>query len=267
MKQTIKDIIKKAIEELYPSTDKVDFAVNNVDPSFGDYATNVAMILAKNLGEKPAAIAQSLCDALSKNTEIFEKVVVAGPGFINFTIALPYFQKQIFEVIEAGEKFGASDLGKDLKVNVEFISANPTGPLTLGNGRNAYFGDTLANVMKKYGAHVEREYYVNDRGVQITALGHSILKDEEAVYKGAYIDEIAPQIKEKDPAKVGEMAATILMEEYIKKTIAKMGVSFDKWFSEKSLHDSGEVAKALGELEKLGLVYKKEDAGGACRAC
>jgi arginyl-tRNA synthetase len=260
MKQIIKEAVEKAIKELYPQAKQVNFSVTVAETKFGDYATNIAMILAREVGIKPQIIAQSLCDALSRDKEKFEQVEVAGPGFINFKIALPYFQKEILIIIKAAQKYGHSDLGKDLKVNIEFISANPTGPLTLGNGRNAYFGDALANVLAKYGATVEREYYVNDRGVQITALGHSVLKDAEAVYKGDYIDEIALQISSKNPGEVGEMAATILMEAYIKKTIAKMGIKFDAWFSEKSLHDSGQVPKALGELEKLGLVYKKEDA-------
>ncbi len=258
MKQIIFKTIKEAIKKHFENIN-VDFSVTPTDIKFGDYATNVAMILAKEVGKKPQEIATIIVEELTKN-DIFEKVEIAGPGFINFKMNLSFFQKQVADIVELKEKYGASDLGKDLKVNIEFISANPTGPLTLGNGRNGYFGDVLANVFKKYGAKVEREYYVNDRGVQLVALGHSVLKDDEAVYKGAYIDELAPKITSTNPVEVGEQAATILMEEYVKKSIAKMGIKFDEWFSEKSLHDSGEVAKALGELEKLGLIYKKEDA-------
>ena len=260
MKEIIYQTIKEAIEANYPTVTPVNFTVTPVEEKFGDYATNAAMILAKVVGDDPRAIAQKLCDALSNNKDIFASVEVAGPGFINFKISLPYFQKQILAIANQKDKYGSSDLGKDLKANIEFISANPTGPLTLGNGRNAYFGDALARVLQFYGAKVEREYYINDRGVQITALGHSVLKDDEAVYKGAYIDEIASKINSTDPAVAGSQAATILLEDYIKKTIQKMGIEFDQWFSEKSLHDSGEVAKALGVLENLGLIYKKEDA-------
>jgi len=260
MKQIIKETIWQAIEKVYPQVKKLDFSVTATEPAFGDYTTNVAMILAKELGERPATIAQTLCDALKTKQEIFETVLVAGPGFINFKIALPYFQKEISNILSAKSKYGQTDLGKDLKVNIEFISANPTGPLTLGNGRNAYFGDALARVMQAYGAKVNREYYVNDRGVQITALGHSVLQDSEAVYKGAFIEEIAPQIKSKDVDKIGEEAATILLENYIKKTIHKMGINFDHWFSEKSLHESEQVAKTLGKLRDLGLIYEKEGA-------
>lgn len=253
----LKKVIEEAIAKI--SSREIRFTVEPAKKEFGDYATNAAMILARELGERPQEVASKLIDELKLNP-MFENVNAAGPGFINFKISLPYFQQKILNVINAGDHYGHSDLGKDLKVNVEFISANPTGPLTLGNGRGGFFGDCLARVLKAYGAEVHREYYINDRGVQITALGHSVLKDSEAVYKGAYIDEIAPRIEVKDPEKVGEVAATILMEEYIKKTIAKMGIKFDTWFSEKSLHVSKEVTAAMGALDELGLTYNKEDA-------
>lgn len=253
----LKKVIEEAIAKIYPN--KIRFTVESTKEEFGDYATNVAMILARELGERPREVATKLVDELKSNS-MFERVNIAGPGFINFKISLPYFQTKISDIIAAENSYGHSDLGKDLKVNVEFISANPTGPLTLGNGRGGFFGDCLARVLKAYGAEVHREYYINDRGVQILALGHSVLKDSEAVYKGAYIDEIAPRIDVKDPEKVGEEAATILMEEYIKKTITKMGIDFDTWFSEKSLHESKEVTGAMGALDELGLTYKKEDA-------
>lgn len=259
MKQKIHEIISNSIKKAFPAVEMPDFNVEPADEKFGDYGSNVAMIIAKEINEKPQEVAQKIIDEL-KSSDTFENVEVAGPGFINFKISLPYFQKETSNIIAAGDKYGGSDLGKDLKVNVEFISANPTGPLTLGNGRGGYFGDALAQVLEKFGAKVSREYYINDRGAQILALGHSVLKDDQTVYKGGYIDEIAPKIKSKEPAEAGKQAATILMEEYIKKTIAKMDIKFDEWFSEQSLHDSGEVAEALGEFEKAGLTYKKEEA-------
>lgn len=259
IKNQIKEKIEEAVKKAYPSIKMPEFEVEGADEKFGDFSTNVALKMAKAVGERPQDIAQKIIQNI-EHGEIIEKASVAGPGFINFKMALPYWQGKISEIIIAGRDYGKSDLGKDLKVNIEFISANPTGPLTLGNGRGGYFGDCLARVFEAYGAKVEREYYVNDRGAQIIALGHSILKDEEAVYRGKYISEIAPKVKSRELATAGEEAAVILMEDYIKKTIEKMGIKFDHWFSEKSLFDSGKVSKVMAFLDKTGLTYKHEGA-------
>ena len=266
MKFQIKETIEKIIKSEYPQLGDFDFTVESADPKFGDYSTNVAMILAKRAGEKPEEIANKLVAELSKN-EMFDSVEVAKPGFINFKIALPHLQNQILEINKTGESYGSSDLGKDLKINVEFISANPTGPLTLGNGRGGYAGDCLANVLETFGAEVEREYYINDRGAQIIKLGHSILKDDQAVYRGKYIDKIIDLISRlhtvqyisEKPEAVGQLAVPIIMEEYIKKTINKMGIKFDHWFSESALY-KGAIEDAIGMLESHGLAYKKDGA-------
>lgn len=258
LKYKIKEIIQQAIKTAYSKVGDIDFAVEAADPKFGDYSTNVAMMLGKTIGEKPEEIAGKIIDSL-KDDEIFEAVEVVSPGFINFKIALPYLQKQILAINEAGESYGNSDLGKDLKANVEFVSANPTGPLTLGNGRGAYAGDCLANVLESFGASVEREYYINDRGAQILALGHSVLKDKEAVYKGAYIDDLAKVVKAKEAVVAGQEAAAIIMEESIKKTILKMGIKFDHWYSESALY-KGAIEDVMGILDSHGLTYKKEGA-------
>jgi arginyl-tRNA synthetase len=252
---TISTIIKRLFGEA------PEFKVEVTDLKFGDYSTNVALVLSKSKNENSKEIAQKIIDGIKESDrQMFKSVEIAGPGFINFKITNIFWQNEVGQILASGNKFGTSNLGSDLKVNVEFISANPTGPLTLGNGRGGYNGDVLARVFEAYGAKVTREYYVNDRGAQILSLGHSVLKDNEALYKGTYIDEIQANVKSTKPAEAGERAAAILLEEYIKKTVAKMGIKFDEWFSEKSLHDSGEVAKALGELEQGGLTYKAEDA-------
>jgi len=258
MKNLIKGKVIEAVKLAYPDEDLLGFNVEEAGEKFGDYSSNAAMILGKARGKNPRELAEKLAAELSKN-DMFEKVEIAGPGFINFKIALPYLQNKISEIIEAGDMYGNSDLGKDLKINVEFISANPTGPLTLGNGRGGYAGDVLANILESFGAKVEREYYINDRGVQILALGHSVLRDSEAVYKGSYIDEIAPQIKSKIPEEAGSEAVTILMEESIKKTIAKMGIKFNRWFRETDLH-KGPVEEILGKLKSDKLTYEKDGA-------
>ncbi len=257
-KLEIKELINVLIKDLYPG-DNLKFSVEAVDEKFGDYSTNAAMVLGKVRGEKPTEVAEKIIAKLSK-AEIFEKVEVAKPGFINFKLALPYLQNKIFEIIKAADKYGDSDLGKDLKVNVEFISANPTGPLTLGNGRGGYTGDVLANVLRTFGAEVKREYYVNDAGGQALALGHSILKDSEAVYKGEYIDKVSKLVKSKDPAQAGGEAAAIIMEEYIKKTVHHMGINFDHYYTESSLR-KGPVEEVLGLLTKnKKLTYQKDGA-------
>jgi len=257
LKNKIRELIYKAIKDTF-KVDNVEFNVESADPKFGDYSTNAALLLSKRVDEKPIDIATRITEQLNSN-ELFDKITVAKPGFINFRIALPYLQNQIFKINTAGQKYGDSDLGNDLKINVEFISANPTGPLTLGNGRGGYAGDCSVNVLESFGAKVEREYYINDRGVQIVALGHSVLKDSEAVYKGAYIDEIASKITSKTAEEAGSQAVTILMEESIKKTISKMGIKFDRWFTETDLH-RGPVEEILGNLKSDKLTYEKDGA-------
>jgi len=258
MKYSIFEKVKEVLTRIYPEKGDIDFSIEATDPKFGDYSTNIAMILAKGAGEKPEEIAKKIVAQLAKD-EMFEKVEVVKPGFINFKIALPYLQNKISEIVVVGEQYGNSDLGKDLKVNVEFISANPTGPLTLGNGRGGYCGDCLANILKAFGAEVEREYYINDQGAQILKLGHSVLKDDEAVYHGIYINEVATKIKSKDPMEAGQQAAAILMEESIKKTILKMGIKFDHWFSQSALY-KGAIEDAIGMLKENNIAYQKDKA-------
>lgn len=261
IKQILKEKIYLAVNLSYPKVEIVDFGVEETAEKFGDYSTNVAMILAKKAGEKPEKIAEKIIEVIRQSDDqVIESATLAGNGFINFKIQIPYLNEKIPEILEKGEAYGSSLLGQKLRVNIEFISANPTGPLTLGNGRNAYAGDCLANVYKFYGAKVDREYYFNDRGVQVTALGHSVLKDAEAVYKGAYIDEIAPRITTQTPIEAGMQAADILFKEYIKKTIATMGIEFDQFFSERSLIDKGTVFTILERLKELKLTYEKDGA-------
>lgn len=255
----IKIIVKEAIKKAYPSIKIPDFTVGYANEKFGDFSTNVAMILAKAIGDSPEEIANKIIEKIRIN-QIIEKAVVAKPGFINFEISLPFWQEKISEILVEKGNYGKSDLGKDLKVNVEFVSANPTGPLTLGNGRGGYCGDVLAKVFAFYGAKVTREYYINDCGRQITILGHSILKDKKAEYKGAYIDEVASKVTATQVDEAGSQAAIIITEEYIKKTIKRMGIKFDHWFSQKELFESGQVSEILSKLKKIKLTYEQDGA-------
>lgn len=225
----------------------------------GDYSVSVCLKLGKFFSKEPIEIANILKDRLTKS-EIFIKVEVANPGFINFFISPKYLHNKIKEVLRQKAKFGAVNLGNNRKVNVEFISANPTGPLTLGNGRGGFCGDVLSRVLSKAGYKVTKEYYINDRGEQIIKLGHSVLKDEQAVYKGEYIEELNKQIKGKDIEEVGDRAVGYILEKMIKPAVLRMGVKFNIWFSEKKLYDDGCVDKAIKDLTKRGFTYKSEGA-------
>ncbi|HEB01545.1 MAG TPA: arginine--tRNA ligase [Candidatus Portnoybacteria bacterium] len=267
IKQEISNCIAKSIkklqrEKVWPGFEMPEIHLEHPeDKSFGDYATNMAMLLAKQVKKEPSKVAETLKQKLEvKSKNLFEKIEVAKPGFINFFLAKDYYQKQVKEILKQKEKFGQSNIGQNRKVQVEFISANPTGLLTVGNARGGPFGDVLGNVLKKAGFQVEKAYYINDYGMQVLALGHSVLKDSQAKYRGKYIDELNKKVKEKDPYKAGQKAAKIIIEEMIKKTTERMGIKYDEWFSEKKLHQSSQVDQALAVLKKKGLIYEKEGA-------
>ena len=245
MKEEIKKIIQKAIGQ-----DASDFSVEvSGDKIHGDYSTNVALILKKNPNEIAGKI----------KSDLFKKVEVKN-GFINFFISEKYLREQLQVILKQRNKFGNLKIGKNKKINVEFVSANPTGPLTLGNGRGGFGGDVLVNVLTKVGYKVTREYYINDTGNQINALGHSVLGDAEAVYKGEYIDKLRKEVSSKDPETVGKLSGKIILEKMIKPSVKKMGIKFDKWFSETILYKNKEVDDAINELTKKGFTYESEGA-------
>ncbi len=267
IRDEIFSLIKKSIkilqkEEIFPKFDIPEVKIEYPqEKAHGDYSTNVAMVVSKKIKKNPIEIAKTLASRLQVlGSGLFEKVEVKKPGFINFFLSKEHLQKELSEILKRGEKFGQLKIGKNKKVQVEFISANPTGSLTVGNSRGGPFGDVLGNVLKKAGFKMEKAYYINDYGMQILALGHSVLKDAQAKYKGDYIDYLHKKIKEKDPYKVGEKAAKIIVEEMIKRTTDKMGIKYDEWISETSLHQAGAVDKVLEFLKKKELIYQKEDA-------
>lgn len=244
VREEIKEITEKAIKGLYKK--EVEINIERPASAYGDYATNVALLLKKN----PQEIADAIKSAILEKTEVKN-------GFINFFISKEYLQEQVGEIIKQNDKFGNLEAGRGQKVNVEFISANPTGPLTLGNGRGGFCGDTLAKILVRADYKVEREYYVNNIGEQIKKLGHSIIGDSEAVYKGSYIEDLRKKIKGTEPEEVGEKAAAIIFEEMIKPSVKKMGIEFDTWFFENNLRK--EIDKTLEALKKENLIY--EEAG------
>jgi len=259
VKETIKELQKEKVLQFFDIPEiKIE---HPEEKTHGDYSTNVAMQIVKDIKTKPIEIAKLLNSKLkAKKSKFFEKIEVVNPGFINFFLSKGYLQVQISKILKEKEKYGQLKIGKNKKVQVEFISANPTGPLTVGNARGGPVGDVLGNILKKAGFIVEKAYYINDYGMQILTLGHSVLKDEKAKYKGDYINYLNKIIKEEDPYKAGEMAAKIIVKEMIKKSAEKMGIKYDEWASESSFYASGEVDKVLKFLKKKNLLYEKEGA-------
>lgn len=228
---------------------------------FGDYSTNIALKLAKEQGKDPLETAEEIKNKIiAAGSDLIEKAETAKPGFINIFISPKFLQQQIKEIMILGEKYGSVELGDGKKIQIEFISANPTGPLTLGNGRGGFLGDVLANVLARAGFKAEREYYINDSGEQVRKLGKT-LTGEEILYKGDYIEDLRKRIEARDFQEAGEKAVGIIMDEMIKPAVhEKMKIDFDNWFSEKSLYQSGEVEKAIELLNKKGFVYESENA-------
>src|SRR4030042_704255 len=260
VREDIKGAIEKAIKRLqqggvFPDFEMPEIEVDHPEnKDYGDYSTSIAFQWAKTVKKNQLELGDLICSKVKG----FESDCTAG--FINFFISKEYLQTQVGEIIKQKEKFGEVKIGKRKKVNVEFISANPTGPLTLGNGRGGFCGDVLSNVLRLADYKVTREYYINDVGEQIKKLGHSILGDKEAVYKGVYIDKLKKQIRVSDAENAGVRAGTAILEELIKPQVKKMGIKFDVWFSEKGLHSKKAIAKALGDLKQKRLAYEKEDA-------
>lgn len=278
----IKTLIKKSILEAQKQKHLPFFVIPEIeiehpqDPKFGDYATNIAMKIVRLAGMRPMEIGELLVDKLKSYKamqECCEKIELAKPGFINFALRQEFFASQIKEIIKKGNKFGKLGMGYGKKVQVEFISANPTGPLTIGNGRGGFVGDTLANVLTWAGYNVKREYYWNDAKISalIIGLGKSV-KGQEIVYAGDYIKTLPNKIKrkyQKDIKKIstqeaGWFASKILKEEIKKVIEKKLKIKFDRWFSEQSLYNSSAINKILELLEEKKLIYEKEGAVWFC---
>lgn len=230
------------------------------DEQFGEYTTNVALMVAKELGRKPREVAESIVNAFSSS--LIAKVEIAGPGHINFYLSDGAYSEALQHILKEGDRYGSSMLGDGERVNNEFISANPTGPLHLGNGRGGFYADTLSRILKKASFEVTNEYYVNDAGEQVMKLGHSVLKDGEAVYGGEYIEKLAERLGKSDEVRAtGEQAAKIILEEMIQPVTKEvMRVHFDVWTSEKKLIEDGYVDKALDLLKEWGKTFEQDGA-------
>ncbi len=241
----------------------------------GDYATNVALQLAKPAGKPPRAVAELLAERLRGITGV-TKVDIAGPGFMNITLDAATQGELARTIVEAGAGFGRNEALKGLKINLEFVSANPTGPIHIGGVRWAAVGDSLARVLRASGADVTTEYYLNDAGVQISKFAKSLQASAngkpvpEDGYVGEYIADIAKAIVEGVPGVLdlseGEQLEVFrteglkLMVAEIQRSMEEFGTHFDVWFSEKSLHDSGAVEKAMERLREQGHVFEQDGA-------
>ena len=258
VRQKILQDLQKAIKQLgYQSTDIVLSIPKN--SQFGDYSTNLVLQLAKlkltDDKQSPRVIASKILEKFGK-PDYLEKAEIAGGGFINFFIKKEFLANDIKEILESKEQFGKSEIGKGKKARVEFVSANPTGPLHFGNARGGPIGDVLANVLEFVGYKVLREYYDNNVGGQIKKLGESIsnirsggkLEDQE--YKGHYVAEIAEKVGNfKDVDDAGKKAAKLLFEGIIK-DCSEMGINFDKIYHESEFMESGRTKEALKKVEK-----------------
>jgi arginyl-tRNA synthetase len=245
------------------------------NPEHGDYASNLAMQLAKKVGTNPRELAGWLAEALAQADGI-ASAVVAGPGFINLRLQASAQAKIVNDVIDAGASFGNSDAQAGHKVNLEFVSANPTGPIHIGGTRWAAVGDALGRLLTTQGAQVVREYYFNDHGAQIDRFAASLIaaaKGEptpEDGYAGSYISDIAAQVLQKAPDALSlpepEMRETFreigvdLMFTHIKQSLHEFGTDFDVYTHEDSMHTSGRVDQAIARLRETGNIYEKDGA-------
>jgi arginyl-tRNA synthetase len=238
---------------------------------FGDYSTNAAMLLAPALGEPPRAIAERLGEALrDRLAERVERVEVAGPGFLNLFLADAWYLHAVDAVLAAGDAYGAADPPGGERIQIEFVSANPTGPLTAASGRHAAFGDALARILERAGNAVDREYYFNDAGGQIQRLGASIKArargeaPPEDGYQGEYVAELAAAIPGAADKEVSEVAraGVEIMVARIRATLERYRVHFDRWFLEATLYagDPSAWGRARAELAEQGLSYEAEGA-------
>ena len=280
----VREIVIEVLKELSAqSVLPIDTDFSNItveppkDSRHGDMSTNAAMVLSKSVEVKPRELAQIISEALSPK-EIISSVDIAGPGFINITLSNFSWHGLLSAILMSGVNFGKSGMGSSQKVNVEFVSANPTGPLHVGHTRGAVFGDALANLLAYSGYDVTREYYINDGGSQVDVLARSIFlryqeafgKEvvfEEGTYPGDYLIPIAKRLKEK----VGDLYlnkpednwlpelrnfAVEAMMNLIRSDLDLLGIEMDTFFSEKSLYGSGKIEAALDRLRDNGLIYK-----------
>ncbi|MGE3919626.1 MAG: arginine--tRNA ligase [Gammaproteobacteria bacterium] len=321
----MKELLKTLLQNVIVKLQEQDILSNEIKPNIhiertrdkqhGDYASNIALVLAKTAGKKPRDLATLIVENLPKHS-LVEEVTVAGPGFINFSLSNDAFLSIIPEILSQTSSYGCNQIEAKEKINIEFVSANPTGPLHVGHGRGAAFGAALSDLLSAYGYDVHREYYVNDAGRQMSILAVSVwLRYLESLgekfsfpsngYKGDYIQTIATNLKnkydkefyvsasevfnnlppdeqadgsgdkeahidaliEKTKSTLSQSKFQIIFNfaldailEDIREDLAEFGVNYQEWFSERSLHDTKAIDKALAILKKNGFTYEHEGA-------
>ncbi len=242
-------------------------------PELGDYSSNAAMLLAAPLGENPRDVAGRLGAELERDlgaSGSVDRIEIAGPGFVNLFLADAWYRRAMERLAGAGESLGPVPTESPERILVEFVSANPTGPLHVGGGRHAAYGDALVRLLEAVGHEVEREYYVNDAGGQVERFALSIAAritgadPPEDGYSGEYVAELAERIESdgidpSDTDAVGARGVELVLER-VRATLERFGVRFDTWFSERTLYESGDVEKALARLEQGGHSYRSEGA-------
>ena len=283
MKTTLADLIANAVtacaqKGLLPDVELSHIEIEEpANPEHGDYASNVAMILASQAKQNPRKIAKIIQENLTDPEGIIEKTQIAGPGFLNFWMKDDLWRKTLQDVLNQKEKYGCLGLGQGKKVQVEFVSANPTGPLHIGHARGAVVGDALANLLSTTGYAVSREYYINDAGNQMNNLGKSVLyryrellgekiEFPENCYRGDYIKDVSADIIQKEGNRYlteseeetvpyfNAIAGGVILEE-IKRDLKDFGVIFDCYFSELELYKENGVSDLLSALQKQGFLY------------
>ena len=279
LKQRMREIIYKALNDLGIEFNLFDVMVEvPKNRENGDFSSNIAMQLTKVLKDNPRNIAEKIVDKIKDNTKEIDKVEIAGPGFINIYLKDEYVFSGIDNVLKANKDYGKLNIGNKEKINIEFVSANPTGILHLGTARGAAYGANLANIMSFAGYDVTKEYYINDAGNQINNLGMSLkerykglcgLKENmpEGGYYGNEIIDIAKYIKEKysdkkldEDIEYFKKVAVDYLLDIIKKDLSDFKVTFDVWTSEKDIRSKGRIEESIKILDEKGLVYKKDDA-------
>jgi len=240
-------------------------------PELGDYATNAALIYGRKLSRNPLELAKNLAAKIKENDQngIFDRIEAVPPGFINFAFSAPFIQNLVKGIKGSDHDWGKTDHGKGEKVLLEFISANPTGPLHVGHGRWAVIGDVIGRLLSAAGSAVNREYYINDVGNQINKLVLSVeaVREGKTVpeggYGGEYIKELADRTEIKERKKIDSSFSKLLIEIILaeqKKTIQQLGISFDRWYFESELHAGNKVKAAVQKLHDLGVTFEE---GGA----
>jgi arginyl-tRNA synthetase len=275
LKSLLHNNIDSILDDLY--FPKVKFSIiPSKDPKFGDLSSNIALLLTKDLKKSPLDICEIFLKKLSnKNLKPIAQITITKPGFINFKIKNSFLQSKITKILLEKDNYGKNSIGKGKTANVEFVSANPTGPLTIGHGRNAILGDSISNILEWNGYKITREYYFNNAGRQMRILGNSVKARyfeilgknytfPEDGYQGAYIKNIAEQIIEEHGKDLTveslhfKREAERIIFNQIKKSLKKLKIHFDQFTNEKTFYENGDIEDMLSKLTQKNYFTKRK---------